>query len=104
MARLSFLLAFLACLSGVASEKPVQVAYSCSLADVQACSQERAKCIAFPRPWRRGYDAAHVCSCWAQSYLCYMDCNQRFPPDFQAECGKVCGKDTCQPAEGWAHP
>lgn len=82
----------------------IVASYVCSLAEVAACAVERDACIASPRLWRRGYDADFVCSCWAQSYLCYADCNSRFPIDFQPSCLAVCPPVVCTPALGWAHP
>jgi hypothetical protein len=98
------LLVAAALLPPAARAQQVRTTYQCDLVDVNNCALERAQCLAFPRPWRRGYDADFACSCWAQSYLCYQDCDGRFPPDFSAQCSAVCPASVCAPALGWAHP
>jgi hypothetical protein len=94
--------AFLVLLAWLTLQSPVQgdlivTSYACSLEDVIHCAVERDTCISFPRMWRRGYDAQYVCSCWAQSFMCYKDCNNNFPANFEKACLEVCPSSVCKP-------
>jgi hypothetical protein len=82
----------------------ITTSYTCSLLQVASCAAEREACLAAPRPWTRGFDAAFTCGCWAQSYLCYQDCSASFPPDFAAQCLAVCGRSVCSPEPDSVRP
>ena len=87
-----------------AHAQQVLTAYTCTLEELNGCASELAQCQAFPRPWTRGFDRDFACACWAQAHLCYSDCQDRFPPEFKAQCAAVCPASVCQPQLGWAHP
>ena len=104
LAALAALLLLLLLLPPAARAEQVLTSYTCTLAELNGCATELAQCAAFPRPWTRGPDREFQCACWAQAWLCYSDCQGRFPPEFKAQCGAACNASVCQPQLGWAHP